>query len=53
MLITLYKIGELHFPCLGTNGFHVKAKSDRFTNLVPRVLSLLRASVVLMQNARF
>ena len=32
MLITLYKIGELHFPCLGTNGFHVKAKSDRFTS---------------------
>ena len=32
MLITLYKIGELHFPWLGTNGFHVKAKSERFTS---------------------
>ena len=31
MLITLYKIGELHFRFLGKNGFHVKAKSERFT----------------------
>ena len=31
MLITLNKIGELHFRLLGTNGFHVKAKSERFT----------------------
>ena len=31
MLITLYKIGELHFRLLGTNGFHVKAKSERFS----------------------
>ena len=31
MLITLYKIGELHFRLLGTNGFHVKAKSKKFT----------------------
>ena len=31
MLITLYKIGELHFRLLGTNGFHVKAKSEIFT----------------------
>ena len=31
MLITLYKIGELHFRSLGTNGFHVKAKSEIFT----------------------
>ena len=31
MLITLYKIGELHFRLLGTNGFHVKAKRERFT----------------------
>ena len=30
VLITLYKIGELHFPWLGTTGFHVKAKSERF-----------------------
>ena len=31
MLITLYKIGGVHFRLLGTNGFHVKAKSERFT----------------------
>ena len=31
MLITLYKIGELHFRLLGMNGFHVKAKSERST----------------------
>ena len=31
MLITLCKIGEVHFRLLGTNGFHVKAKSERFT----------------------
>ena len=28
---TLYKIGELHFRLLGTNDFHDKAKSERFT----------------------
>ena len=31
MLITLYKIRELHFRELGTKGFHVKAKTERFT----------------------
>ena len=31
MLITLYKIGELHFRLLGMYGFHVKAKNERFT----------------------
>ena len=31
VLITLYEIGELHFRLLGTNGFHDKAKSERFT----------------------
>ena len=31
MLIALHKIGELHFRLLGTNGFHVKAKGERFT----------------------
>ena len=31
MLITLYKIRELHFRLLGTKGFHVKAKRERFT----------------------
>ena len=31
MLITLYEIDELHVRLLGTNGFHVKAKSERST----------------------
>ena len=31
MFITLYKIGGVHFRLLGTNGFHVKAKNERFT----------------------
>ena len=31
MLITSYKIGGVHFRLLGTNGFHVKAKNERFT----------------------
>ena len=36
MLITLYKIGEVHFRLLGTNGFHVKAKNERFTTASAR-----------------
>ena len=32
MLVTLYKIGGVHFRLLGTNGFHVKAKTERFTS---------------------
>ena len=31
MLITLYTIGEVHFRLLGTIGFHVKAKNERYT----------------------
>ena len=31
MLITLYTIGGVHFRLLGTNGFHVNAKNERFT----------------------
>ena len=31
MLVPVYKIGEKHFPLLGTNGFHAKAKNERFT----------------------
>ena len=31
MLITLYKVGEVYFRLLGTNGFHVKAKSETFS----------------------
>ena len=31
MLVTLYKNSGVHFPLLGTNGFHVKAKNERST----------------------
>ena len=31
MLVTLYKMGEVHFSLLGTNGFHVKANNERFS----------------------
>ena len=31
MLVTLCKIGEVHSRLLGTNGFHVKVKSERFS----------------------
>ena len=31
MLVTLYKIGELHFRLLSTNSFLAKAKNERFS----------------------
>ena len=31
MVVRLYKIGEVYFRLLGTNGFHVKAENERFT----------------------
>ena len=31
LILTSYKIGEVQFRLLGTNGFHVKAKNERFT----------------------
>ena len=31
MILTLHKIGEVHFDLLGTNAFHVKTKNERFT----------------------
>ena len=30
-LISLFKIGEVHFCLVGTNGFHSKAENERFT----------------------
>ena len=36
MFITLYKIGGVHFRLLGTVGFHVKAKNERFTAVSSR-----------------
>ena len=31
MLVTMYKIGEVHFRLFDTNGFHVKVENYRFT----------------------
>ena len=31
LILTSYKIGQVHFRSHGTNGFHVKAKNGRFT----------------------
>ena len=31
MLVTFYKIGEVHLCLLGTEGFRAKAKNERFT----------------------
>ena len=31
MLVTLYKIGEVHFRLIGADGFHVRDKNERFT----------------------
>ena len=36
MLVTFYKIVEVHFRLLGTNGFHLKAENERFTAAGPR-----------------
>ena len=44
MLITLYKIGGVHFRLLGTNDFHVKAKNERFTVASSRCRHNLKSS---------
>ena len=31
MLVKLYKIGEVHFRMLGTNGSHVKAENEKYS----------------------
>ena len=33
-MVTLYKIGEVHFGMFGANGFHAKAKNETFTRVV-------------------
>ena len=42
MLVTLYKIGEVHFRLLGTNGFYARAKNERFTAAGSRCLQNLK-----------
>ena len=44
MLITLYKIGRVHFPLLGANGFYVKAKNE--TDLLLRARVVVRTSTI-------
>ena len=36
MFITFCKIGGVHFRLLGTNGFHERAKNERFTTASSR-----------------
>ena len=36
MLVTLYKIDEVHFRLLGTNGYHVKATRMKDLLVVPK-----------------
>ena len=36
MLVTLYKIGQVHFRLFSTNDFHAKAKNERSTAAVSR-----------------
>ena len=31
MFATLYKLGEVYFFLLGTTGFHIKAKNEKFS----------------------
>ena len=38
MLVALCKIGGVHYRLLGTNGFQVKAKTERFTAASSRCL---------------
>ena len=46
MLVTLFKRGEVYFRLLGTNGYHAKAKNERFYCCVlslpskPQIVSL-------------
>ena len=44
MLVTLYKICGVHFRLLGTNGVHVKAKSERVRDLLLRARIVVRTS---------
>ena len=38
MLVALFKIGGVHYRLLGTDGFQVKAKTERFTAASSRCL---------------
>ena len=47
MLVTLYKISEVHFRWLGRNGFHVKAKNERLNFTL-----ILRCRIVVRTDSR-
>ena len=32
MSVALYKVGKVHFRLIGTNGFNIKAKNERFAD---------------------
>ena len=49
MLITLYKKGELHFPKLGTNGFHAR---QRTKDLLQRACVFVRISNMTISRRR-
>ena len=54
MLVTLYKLGEVHFRLLGTNGVHVKTKNEGFTAVGSRCRQNLKCEkfhVVVWQTA--
>ena len=43
MFSTLCKIGGVHFRLLSTNGFHEKAKNERFTTVSSRCRQNLKS----------
>ena len=51
MLITLYKIGEVHFRLLGMNVFHVKV-SERVKNFLLRARVFIRTSNMKISRRR-
>jgi len=52
MLGTLYKIGGVHFRLLATNGFKLKAKTERFTAVSSRCRQDLKYESFMLSFAR-
>ena len=50
MLVKLYKIGAVHFRLLDTNGFHVKARNERFTAAGSRCSQNLKYETITSKN---
>ena len=51
MLVKLYKVGETEFRLLGTNGFHIKAKKERFSAAGLRCRLNLKFYVIVWQTS--